>query len=126
MSLEINKIHLGDCRKLIKKVPEDFVALSLWSPPYFVGKEYEKNASLDTWKSLLKEVISYHERVLIPGGFMVINIADIKCFKDDDMPRFATNNLSGKKSSVTKEMAIKAKRDNPEYNRRQIAELLGC
>jgi len=119
-------LYRGDCRDLFKTVPNDSVALSLWSPPYFVGKKYEKGVTFEDWRHLLKEVISLHYRVLIPGGFLVVNIADIKCFEDQNIPRFSTNNLSGKKHPVTREMVLQIKEKFPDLNRNQLAEKLGC
>jgi len=124
--LESNKIYQGDCRELLKNSPPDFFALSLWSPPYFVGKEYERSLSYDDWRQLLQEVIELHTRVLRPGGFLVINIADIKCFEDPEIPRFSANNVSGKKHAVTKEMVLAMKSKFPDVNRCILAEKLGC
>ena len=39
--LEINRIYHGDARKLLYKIQPNIIALSIWFPPYFVGKEYE-------------------------------------------------------------------------------------
>src|SRR5437660_12831532 len=75
-----NGVYLGDSRVLIPRIRPSSVALSFWSPPYFVGKEYEKHLTFHNWQELLKEVIECHVEVLIPGGFMVINIANILCF----------------------------------------------
>ena len=41
--LETNKIHLGRSEDLMTQIEPSSVALSFWSPPYFVGKEYEKD-----------------------------------------------------------------------------------
>ena len=37
--------------------------------------------SFEDWKNLLRKVIKLS--FLKPGGFLVINIADILCFKDE-------------------------------------------
>lgn len=126
MKIQKNKIYTGDCRDLMKMVEDDFISLSLWSPPYFVGKVYEEYLSFEDWRNLLKEVIELHSRILKPGGFLVINIADIKCFEDPNIPRFSTNNISGKKHSVTREMVLAMKDKHPTANRRVLADLLGC
>lgn len=57
---------------------------------------------------------------------MVVNIADIKCFKDEAIPRYQAMNISRQKSAVTREMVVEAKRKHPDYNRDQLAALLGC
>ncbi|MGA9042617.1 MAG: site-specific DNA-methyltransferase [Terriglobales bacterium] len=124
--LEPNAAYEGRAETLIKKLQPNSVALSFWSPPYFVGKEYEKDATYTTWQSLLKSVIAGHTPILKPGGFMVVNIADILCFKDPELPRFQAMSLSQQRSSVTREMVLEAKAKHPNYNRDQMAELLGC
>jgi DNA modification methylase len=127
MFLKANEIYQGDARTLLPKVEPKSLALSVWSPPYFVGKEYEKYlSSLDEWKSLLSEVIELHEPILKPGGFLVINIADILCFEDISIPRFQAMNINRHKSSVTREDVEVAREKFPHYSRYQLAEYLGC
>lgn len=122
----IDKIQVGDCRRLIKNLDENSVALSFWSPPYFMGKEYEVNESYESWQSLLKDIITEHFRILKPGGFMVINIADILAFQDENMPKIMGSNPANRKCTVTKEMVLKAKSEHPDFNRYQLARLLNC
>ncbi len=110
----------------MKKIKPGSVALSFWSPPYFVGKDYEKNETYESWQTTLRNVIKLHFDVLKPGGFMVINIADILCFADQSIPRFQAMNVKNHKSKVTKEIALEAKKKNPNFSRYQLAELLGC
>lgn len=123
---KIDKILIGDCRDLIKTLGDNVIALSFWSPPYFLGKEYEKNASYESWQILLNDIIREHYRVLKPGGFLVINIADILAFQDNNMPRIMGANPANRKCAVTKEMVLKAKSENPHFNRYQLAKLLSC
>lgn len=124
--LEENMIHLGDARLLLKAIRPNSVALSVWSPPYFVGKNYEAELSFQEWQGLLREVIYSHFPVLKPGGFLVINIADILCFKDDSMPRVQAEAPWRRKISVTKEDILQALAEHPAYNRYQLARLLKC
>ncbi|MDD2599240.1 MAG: hypothetical protein PHO37_08460 [Kiritimatiellae bacterium] len=49
-TLTPNEIYHGDSRFMLKRIQEDSIALSVWSPPYFVGKEYEKYLTFDEWK----------------------------------------------------------------------------
>jgi len=102
------------------------ISLSFWSPPYFVGKDYERNETYDSWQRLLKKVIENHAIVLKPGGFMVINIADILCFSDESIPRFQALNIQAQKCNITRDMVLEAKKKYPNYNRYQLASLLGC
>ena len=55
-----NEIYHGDSRQLLRRIERESIALSVWSPPYYVGKEYEKNLSFEDWKNLLREVIKRH------------------------------------------------------------------
>ena len=121
-----NEIYLGDARHLIKRIRPESVALSFWSPPYYVGKSYEKNLSFEDWKALIREVILLHFDAIAPGGFLAINIADILAFPDPDMPRIQADNISNKKVKVTREQALEAQRNHPDWNRHQLAALLGC
>lgn len=124
--LENNKVYLGNSCELLKEIQAESVSLSFWSPPYFLGKDYEKGFSYDSWQQLLKEIISLHYRILKSGGFMVINIADILSFQDMNMPKIMGLNPANRKCSVTKEMILQAKKDHPDYNRDQLAALLNC
>lgn len=124
--LETNEIYCGDSRELLMQIESDSVALSFWSPPYFLGKDYEHGVSYEQWQSMLKEVIRLHYDILKPGGFMVINIADILAFQDENMPRIQADNPSNKKCSVTREMVLEARRLHPDYNRDQLAAFLNC
>lgn len=124
--LALNTTHQGDNRELMKLVPDESVALSIWSPPYFVGKEYEAGIPLAEWESLLKVVIAEHFRILKPGGFMAINMADILAFSDDSLPRIQADVVSTKRSKVTRQDVLEAKLLHPEMNRDGLAALLGC
>jgi len=124
--LHPNEIYLGDARKLLPQIEPNSIALSVWSPPYFVGKEYESHLSFQDWQDLLKTVISLHFPVIKPGGFLVINIADILVFRDPSMPRIQAEAVNRKRSSITRDDVLKAMADHPDYNRYQLAKLLGC
>jgi len=122
----INKIHEGDSREIMRSFPASCIDLSFWSPPYFVGKKYEAYLTFQDWQILIKEVIGEHVRIMKGGAFMVINIADILCFVDDNMPRFMANNSSHKKVAITREEVLAAIKKHPKASRYKLAELLGC
>jgi site-specific DNA-methyltransferase (adenine-specific) len=98
----------------------------VWSPPYFVGKDYESHLSFEDWQVLLRSVIGLHYPIIKAGGFLVVNIADILCFKDSSMPRIQAQNITGQKSKVTRLDVLNAMATHPEKNRYELAELLGC
>lgn len=124
--LRTNTIHCGDAATLLKDIEPNSIALSFWSPPYFLGKEYEQDATFASWQKMLQDVIHAHFAILKPGGFMVINIADILAFQDETMPKIMGSNPSNRKCSITREMVMDAKNAHPEYNRYQLAGLLHC
>ncbi len=126
MYLETNQIYHGDCRELLKKIQPESIALSFWSPPYHVGKEYEKGVTYEQWQALLKETIALHFPILKPGGFLAINIGDILVFRDESMPRIQAANPSRHKHEITRELVLATKQKHPDYNRDQLANLLGC
>ncbi len=126
MALEINEIYQGSAPELMRDIEPNSIALSVWSPPYFVGKEYEKHLSYEGWVKLLQDTIDAHYEVLKPGGFLVVNIADILCFPDENLPKFQSMNVGKQKSPITKEDVLAAKEKFPHFNRYQLAEYLGC
>ncbi len=125
-ALTVDRIHQGDARQLLPRIEPNSVALSVWSPPYFVGKAYEADLDFSQWQSLLREVIRLHFPIIKPGGFLVVNIADILCFRDESMPRIQAQNVSRHTSSVTREQVLRAQTQNPTFNRYELAELLRC
>lgn len=124
--LRPNEIYLGDAIQLLPQIEPNSIALSVWSPPYFVGKEYEAHLSFEDWQDLLKTVIHLHFPIVKPGGFLVINIADILVFRDPSMPRIQAEAVNRKRSPVTREDVLRAMAEHPDYNRYQLAKLLGC
>lgn len=124
--LKYDDIYCGESEQLMKMIEPNSVAVSVWSPPYHVGKNYESEQSYDDWVKMLNDVIKLHILVLKPGGFLAVNIGDILCFPDVDMPRIQANNVSMRKCHVTEEDVQKAQAEHPEFNRHQLAKLLGC
>ena len=121
-----NRILQGDARSRLAELPEASIDLSFWSPPYYVGKSYERDLSFDDWCDLLREVIGYHHRIIKPGGFLVVNISDILCFPDTTMPKLQADNVRRKTNSVTREQVLAAKKAHPQAKRQELAALLGC
>lgn len=126
VNLQTNQIYHGDSRSLLPQIEPNSIALSVWSPPYFVGKKYEANLSFEDWKDLISETIELHFPLIKPGGFLVINIADILCFKDSSMPRIQADAVQRKRLSISKEDILKVWGENPSLKRNQVAKLLGC
>ena len=72
----LNKIFCKSSEKM-EELPDNSVHLMITSPPYNVGKEYDENLTLDEYRAFLKRVWSEVKRVLVPGGRVCINIANL-------------------------------------------------
>ncbi|HOC54792.1 MAG TPA: site-specific DNA-methyltransferase [Verrucomicrobiota bacterium] len=58
----------GDCREMLREVPAGSIQLVVTSPPYNLGKEYERRLHLDDYVAQQREVIAECVRVLSKRG----------------------------------------------------------
>ncbi|KAF5416945.1 MAG: Modification methylase MjaI [Candidatus Methanogaster sp.] len=58
-------------------LPDNSVHLMVTSPPYNVGKEYDEDLTLESYREFLKKVWNEVYRVLVPGGRACINVANL-------------------------------------------------
>ena len=58
----------GDCLETLSTLPNEFAKLVITSPPYNVGKAYEKATALDRYLDSLRPAIEQIIRVLSPEG----------------------------------------------------------
>lgn len=58
----------GDCRDLITAIPDQSVQVIVTSPPYNIGKSYERKVSLAAYLKREREVINLCIDKLKPGG----------------------------------------------------------
>lgn len=72
----LDKVLCQDSRRM-SNIPDSSVHLMVTSPPYNVGKEYDRNLNLGEYSELLENVFSETHRVLINGGRACINIANV-------------------------------------------------
>lgn len=61
-------IHHGDCLELLRQLPDASVQLIVTSPPYNIGKEYERKLDLDQYVEQQTKVIAECSRVLALTG----------------------------------------------------------
>jgi DNA modification methylase len=59
------------------ELPDCSVHLMVTSPPYNVGKEYDEDLSMEDYLTFLQRVWKETQRVLVPGGRMCINVANL-------------------------------------------------
>ncbi len=72
----LDKIFCKSSEKM-EELPDNSIHLMVTSPPYNVGKEYDKNLSLEEYLKFLKRIWKEVYRVLVPGGRACINIANL-------------------------------------------------
>ena len=72
----LNKIFCKSSESM-DELPDNSVHLIVTSPPYNVGKEYDQNLSFEEYLEFLKMVWREAYRVLVPGGRICINIANL-------------------------------------------------
>ncbi len=61
-------LYTGDCQKLLASMPDETTQLVVTSPPYNIGKRYEKKRAFDEYLSEQADVIGECVRVLKRGG----------------------------------------------------------
>lgn len=61
-------VYAGDCLTLMKSMPDESVQLIVTSPPYNIGKPYEKKLSLKDYVTQQSIVIKECVRLLAPSG----------------------------------------------------------
>lgn len=72
----INNIFFQSAEDM-NQLPESCTHLVVTSPPYNVGKEYDRDLTLDEYTDWLKQIWKQVYRVLVPGGRVCINIANV-------------------------------------------------
>ncbi len=61
-------LYQGNCIELLQQIPSNSVQLVVTSPPYNIGKEYEKKQRLHAYLDFQQEVIEACYRILKPQG----------------------------------------------------------
>lgn len=61
-------LFTGDCEELIRRMPDESVDLTITSPPYCMGKEYEQSRSVEDFIANQKRILPEIARITRPGG----------------------------------------------------------
>lgn len=62
------KLQNGDCRLLLKSLVPESVDLTVTSPPYFIGKDYDESRSLKDFRALHAEILPLIVKKTKAGG----------------------------------------------------------
>jgi DNA modification methylase len=63
--------------EVMAELPDNSVHLMVTSPPYNVGKEYDRDITLEEYLEFLGRVWREVHRVLVPGGRACVNVANL-------------------------------------------------
>lgn len=77
MTLELDKIHLGDCREILKTIPDESIDLVVTSPPYADNrKSTYGGVPIKNYVNWFLPISLELKRVLKPTGSFVLNIKE--------------------------------------------------
>lgn len=62
------KLFNGDCIDLVRQIPDHSVDLVITSPPYFMGKAYDRSTKIEDFIAAHERLFPEVIRVLKPGG----------------------------------------------------------
>ena len=124
--LRPNAIACGDARTQTARIAPGTVDLARWSPPYLVGKEYERDLTLAAWTTLIEELFTLHAQVLRPGAFAVVNIADVLAWPDPALPPGPQAVNRAWQGRITAGEVAAARAAAPEASNAELARRLGC
>lgn len=69
-------IYLGDCLELLSQIPSESIALVITSPPYNIGKPYERRTHLEEYLAWQENVVREAVRVLRADGSIVWQVGN--------------------------------------------------
>ena len=75
------------------EIPDSSVHLMVTSPPYNVGKTYDRDLTLEEYRTFIKRVMGEVYRVLVPGGRICFNLANLGRQPYLPMDAFITEDL---------------------------------
>src|ERR1700741_4594109 len=67
-------IYKTDCLEAMRRLPSDQIALTVTSPPYNIGKDYEQLLPLDEYLEWCEQWIAEIYRLTFPEGAFWLNL----------------------------------------------------
>lgn len=127
MELGCDQIYLGDCRQLLRRLREETVDLVFTSPPYHVGKSYERDSSVAEWEALISDAVVLGAAALKPGRFLVLNVADIRAYPAaPELGLLQAECIHWRRSPVTREQIETLLASDPSLSEGELGRRLGC
>jgi len=102
-------VRVGDCRELLKAMPNESVQCCVTSPPYWGLRDYGHTEQIgrevtpDEFVKTLVEVFREVRRVLKKDGTLWLNLGDSYCGAASDTKSNRENSLIGKKTSSSQD-----------------------
>jgi len=76
-------LYQGDCIVGMRLMPESLYDIIVTSPPYAIGKDYEKDQSYGDYLKLISDMYEVGYKIIKPGGYCVIVMAEYYKFGGD-------------------------------------------
>jgi len=74
VALQGGSVYCGDCLDLMRKLPDGIVSLTVTSPPYNIGKEYEQPLPLSDYVDWCAAWMAEVYRITSPTGAFWLNL----------------------------------------------------
>lgn len=84
------KWYVGDCREILKSIPDKSIDFVVTSPPYNIGKDYgiyKDNISHEEYLEFMGDVLKECHRIIVDDGRIAFNIPHVEK-RDDDNKQF--------------------------------------
>ncbi len=73
----LDNVVAGDAEEVLKRLPDNCTHLMVTSPPYNVGKDYDRDLALGEYLDFLESVMREVYRVLVWSGRVCFNVANL-------------------------------------------------
>ena len=75
--MEVNKIICGDCLEVMKGIPDNYIDLTITSPPYFNAKEYYHYESINDYMKQMEDIFTTLLLKIKQSRMCIINISPV-------------------------------------------------
>ena len=94
----VAKLEQVDSAKFIHRLEPDSVDMLVTSPPYFIGKEYDKSTQVADFNEIILKLVPNLEKVIKPGGSVCWQVGNHVC-EDGIVPLDYLTAIAMKESS---------------------------